>query len=673
MDEVLDALDSAFRRAPDSRCWAFPGPVTRAIIHLLDAIAMRPDKIAHYAAISQVVAKRDDYFPAGVKVAVHHHPTHLKGLVPGPQQTIFSASRLDPAKRIDLIIDAYIRSGLDTPLHIAGSGSDEMRLRAAAGNHPGIRFLGRIPNAALAQEYARAICVPFVPRDEDYGLITLEAMLAAKPVIATTDSGGPTELIEHGRTGLIVKPDANSLATAMRQLCDDGARALRMGLAAQAEGARLNWDTLCDALLSAVSRPSHPSSVPAQAGSTRAPAVETRRAKPLLGVLNTYPIAPVTSGGKLRLRGLYSRLAEQFQIKFVNLAPSHVSRNVRQLGADFSEELVPKSQAFIDNERRLEELLGASVEDLTAALHPSSAPQWLDAIDTLARHADLMVCSHPYAMPALREVSSAAFVYEAHNVEADLKADIYGDHQWAIDQVRALEQRAVFDAALVTSCSAPDLERLRELYERADDGKFAVVPNGIDLHRTPFRDAASTARRRSMFGVKQPLALFMGSAHGPNIDAARVVFEAARRLPHVHFLLLGSVCRAVEDWKRPANIGLAGVVSDVEKSCWLDICDVGLNPVISGSGTNLKLIEYAAAGLPVVSTDFGARGMGFSAGREYVSATAEAFAEGIETLLGQAHGEREGMARHARRQIEANSDWSSIAGIYATALKDLLA
>jgi glycosyltransferase involved in cell wall biosynthesis len=672
MDEVLDALDAAFRRAPDSACWAFPGPVTRAVIHLLDAIAMRPDKIAHYAAISRVVATRDRYFPAGVKVTVHHHPTNLKGLVPGSQQTIFSASRLDPAKRIDLIIDAYIGSGLDAPLHIAGSGSDEARLRAAAGNHPGIRFLGRIPDAQLVQEYARAICVPFVPRDEDYGLITLEAMLAAKPVITTTDSGGPIELIEHGRTGLIVKPDANSLATAMRQLCDDRAAALQMGVAAQRDGVRPNWDTLCEALLSA-SRTSRTSSDERQPGISSAPTVATRRAKPLLGVLNTYPIFPVTSGGKLRLHGLYSRLAEQFQIKFVNLAPSHVSRNVRNRGADFSEELVPKSQAFVDKERRLQELLGASVEDLTAALHPSSAPQWLDAIDTLARQVDLMVCSHPYAMPALREVSSAAFVYEAHNVEADLKADIYGDHQWAIDQVCALERRAVVDAVLVTTCSALDQQRFRELYETADDGRCAVVPNGIDLLRTPFRNSASTARRRSMLGVKQPLALFMGSAHGPNIDAARLVFEAARRLPRVHFLLLGSVCRAVEDWQRPANVGLAGVVSDAEKSCWLDICDVGLNPVISGSGTNLKLIEYAAAGVPVVSTDFGARGIGFSAGREYVPATAEAFADGIKTLLGQARGERESMARNARRLIEANSDWSPIAGAYATALKEVLA
>jgi glycosyltransferase involved in cell wall biosynthesis len=605
-DDLLDALDGAFRRAPDSPCWAFPGPVTRAAIRLLDAIAMRPDKIVHYAAISQVVAARDGYFPAGVDVAVHHHPTDLRGLAPGPQETIFSASRLDPAKRIELIIEAYMQSGVDVPLNIAGSGPDEARLRAVAGDHPGIRFLGRVPDPVLAQEYARAICVPFVPRDEDYGLITLEAMLAAKPVIATTDSGGPTELIEDGRTGLIVKPDAMALSLAMRRLCDDRSAALEMGMAGQARAARLNWATLCDALL-AGSRAAQIHTQAVQRGNSPAPSVVTRRAKPLLGVLNTYPIAPVVSGGKLRLHGLYSRVADQFQVQFVNLAPPHFSRTVRSLGTDFSEELVPKSQAFVDEEQRLQDSLGASVEDLAAALRPSSALQWLEAIDALARRADLMVCSHPYAMPALRTVSSAAFVYEAHNVEADLKAGIFGTHQWALDEVSSLERRAVLDAVLVTACSAQDLERLRNLYGCADSQTLAVVPNGIDIAATPFREAARTAHRRSLLGVTQPLALFMGSAHGPNIDAARVVFETAERLPNVHFLLLGSVCHVVETWERPANVGLAGVVSDVEKACWLDICDVGLNPVISGSGTNLKLIEYAAAGVPVVSTDFGSR------------------------------------------------------------------
>jgi glycosyltransferase involved in cell wall biosynthesis len=674
LDELLDALDAAWRRSPQSPCWAFPGAVTRAAIRLLDAIAMRPDRIVHYAAISQVVATREGYFPTGVNVAVHHHPTSLKGLAPGPQQTLFSASRLDPAKRIDLIIEAYRQSKVDMPLHIAGSGPDEARLRAAAAGHSGIRFLGRVTDAVLAQEYARAVCVPFVPRDEDYGLITLEAMLAAKPVITTTDSGGPLELIKHQRSGLIVEPDVAALADAMHRVCADLPNALDMGLAARTSVAHLNWDALCDALLAAGRQPS-PDNHKDKAAAVKAaaPGIVLRRAKPILGVLNTYPIAPVISGGKLRLHGLYKRVAEQFEVQFINLAPSHM-QGVHNLAADFSEELVPKSKAFAEAEQQLENTLGASVEDLVAALHPAATPQWLDAIDALARRADLIVCSHPYAMPALRKVTSDAFVYEAHNVEADLKADIYGSHRWAVDQVLTLERRAVLDSILVTACSQRDRERMGELYGPQEaDAKLIVVPNGIDVVATPFRSAAQIQSRRSALRVAHPLALFMGSAHGPNIDAARVIIEAAARLPSVHFLLLGSICYSVQTWERPANVGLLGVVSDAEKATWLAICDLGLNPVISGSGTNLKLLEYAAVGLPVVSTEFGARGCGYCAGRDYVCAEADAFAAGIEAMLQLTQADRDSMARNARRRVEAEGDWTAIASAYSKSLAQILA
>jgi glycosyltransferase involved in cell wall biosynthesis len=359
-------------------------------------------------------------------------------------------------------------------------------------------------------------------------------------------------------------------------------------------------------------------------------------------------------------------------VRFVNLGPSHLPRHARELSADLSEELVPKSKAFATHEERLEAQLGASVEDLTAALHPSSVPQWLEAIAALERSADLIVCSHPYALPALRTVSSAPFVYEAHNVEADLKAGIFGAHRWAVDRVSALEEHAVRDAVLVSACSAQDRERLRALYQRADNAGLIVVPNGIDIAATPLRCAASTARRRAALGMNRPLALFMGSAHGPNIDAARVVVEASAELPDVDFLMLGSVCSVVKTWERPANIGLAGVVSDAEKAGWLEVCDVGLNPVISGSGTSLKVIEYAAAGVPVVSTDFGVRGAGFTCNREYVSATEDSFAGGIETALGLAPPEREAIVRNARRRVETRADWAVIAAAYAQALKQLL-
>ena len=74
-------------------------------------------------------------------------------------------------------------------------------LRELAAGDPRIRFTGFLNDAELAEAYAGARAVLFAPTDEDYGYITLEAMLSAKPVVTTTDSGGPTELVEAGVDG----------------------------------------------------------------------------------------------------------------------------------------------------------------------------------------------------------------------------------------------------------------------------------------------------------------------------------------------------------------------------------------------------------------------------------------------------------------------------------------
>jgi hypothetical protein len=66
-----------------------------------------------------------------------------------------------------------------------------------------------------------------------YGYACLEACDAEKPVITCTDSGGPLELIENGRTGLAVEPDPRALAEAMDRLFEDRAEAAAMGRSAR--------------------------------------------------------------------------------------------------------------------------------------------------------------------------------------------------------------------------------------------------------------------------------------------------------------------------------------------------------------------------------------------------------------------------------------------------------
>ncbi|AQV96484.1 group 1 glycosyl transferase [Cupriavidus necator] len=668
VDAVTEALQAAMQHAPDSSLWAFPGAFSRAVVHLLDAIAMQPGHIAHYGAIAETVARRQDYFPAGAKVSVHHHPTGLKKAdhpAGGPvHEGIFSASRLDRPKRIDLVIEGYLRAEVDVPLRIAGSGPDEARLRALAGGHPNIHFLGRLTDAQLAQEYARALFVPFMPRDEDYGLITVEAMQAGKAVLTTADAGGPTELVTHGQNGLVVPPEAGAVAAAMRQLCHDRNATIEMGMLGAARIAPVTWEGLCEAMLSWSRKP---------AATTAAPAIGAK-AKPVVAVINTFPIAPAVSGGKLRLYGLYRQVAQTFAVHFVNLGPPHLPRHVRELGPGFVEEVVPKSKAFGAEAISLEQKVGASAEDLAAALKPELVPEWLEAIDRAARSADIVVCSHPYGYPALRRVSKVPFVYESHNVESDLKRGIYGRHEWATELVRWVEQQACWEARAITACSDEDAARLRELY-RLDNPHLCIetVPNGIDLGAVPFRPASVKAMRRAVMRTDRPVALFMGSAHGPNIEAAHAILAAAAQAPGIDFVLMGSVCHAVADAPRTPNVGLVGVVSDAEKAMWLDVAEFGLNPVVSGSGTNLKLVEYAAAGLLVVGTPFGARGSAFVAGEHYLAAENAALAEGLRQALALPEETRNRIIAAAYATIRDSGDWRGIAAGYVKLLERVLA
>jgi glycosyltransferase involved in cell wall biosynthesis len=96
----------------------------------------------------------------------------------------FSLSRLDPEKRIDLLIAAC--NQMKRPLLIGGTGTDEARLRSLAG--PTVHFLGRVPEDELPHFYARCRAFLFAA-DEDFGIAPVEAQSFGRPVIAYGHGG----------------------------------------------------------------------------------------------------------------------------------------------------------------------------------------------------------------------------------------------------------------------------------------------------------------------------------------------------------------------------------------------------------------------------------------------------------------------------------------------------
>ena len=114
--------------------------------------------------------------------------------------------------------------------------------------------MGFLNDAQLTDAYAGARAVLFVPAQEDYGYITLEAMLSGKPVVTTTDSGGPMELVVPGVTGLATPPDSAALGGAINALLRRPWMGWRMGRDGARRARQVTWDAVLATLLDGIDR-----------------------------------------------------------------------------------------------------------------------------------------------------------------------------------------------------------------------------------------------------------------------------------------------------------------------------------------------------------------------------------------------------------------------------------
>jgi glycosyltransferase involved in cell wall biosynthesis len=164
---------------------------------------------------------------------------------------VLSVNRLDRAKRIDLLIEAV---ALEPRLRvvIASDGPDRERLEQLArdlGINGRIRFTGRVPPEQLADLYARCLATFYAPVDEDYGMGPYESLLSEKPVITTTDAGGPLDIVSDRATGLVVRPDPAEIAGAATWLRDHVDEAAAFGRAGRSLAEKVTWERAIDRIL----------------------------------------------------------------------------------------------------------------------------------------------------------------------------------------------------------------------------------------------------------------------------------------------------------------------------------------------------------------------------------------------------------------------------------------
>jgi glycosyltransferase involved in cell wall biosynthesis len=221
----------------------------RRKIHALDRVALA--EATHLFAISRNVAERVERSTGLNAEVLPPPPQELEYRCDGYGDFVLSVNRLDRAKRIDLLLEA---AALDPALEIvvAGDGPDRSRLESLArdrGLDGRARFAGRVSAEELADLYGRCLAVYYAPVDEDYGMVPYEAFLSEKPVLTTTDAGGPLEVVADHRTGLVVAPEALELARAAGWLREHRKEAATLGQAGKAIASEVTWDRAISRLL----------------------------------------------------------------------------------------------------------------------------------------------------------------------------------------------------------------------------------------------------------------------------------------------------------------------------------------------------------------------------------------------------------------------------------------
>ena len=230
------------------------GEALRALIHAEDRAAFEASPHPIYANSGNVAGRLETHLGLA-STPLYHPPPNGGALRPGAYgDYLFVPGRINPSKRLELTLEALAQSR--ARLVIAGVAENPayqnhlMKMTEEMGIAGRITWLGAVDDATLIKHYAEARGVVFVPQDEDYGYITLEAMLSGKPVITVTDAGGPLEFITDGVEGLITAPDAAVLGAAFDRLMEDTAAAERMGQAglARYKSQNISWDHVVETL-----------------------------------------------------------------------------------------------------------------------------------------------------------------------------------------------------------------------------------------------------------------------------------------------------------------------------------------------------------------------------------------------------------------------------------------
>jgi glycosyltransferase involved in cell wall biosynthesis len=223
--------------------------------------------------------------------------------------------------------------------------------------------------------------------------------------------------------------------------------------------------------------------------------------------------------------------------------------------------------------------------------------------------ADIVISDFPFCPPVPGPWSAKPWFMISHELEFKL----FEQGRWLENlfarKMHAIEKAAPQRYTDIFVCAQEDRDFFRE-HDSENRLKLPYVRCGVDCRIYSAAPGVRMGVRAELdLSAEDWLIVFSGSRYGPNVEAfeqlkafcrAEARFLATNRL---YFLALGSMA------SYPSREGALIVTGPVpEVIPFFAAGDAGFNPITRGSGSNVKLFEYLAARLPVISTLFGVRG-----------------------------------------------------------------
>ncbi len=260
-----------------------------------------------------------------------------------------------------------------------------------------------------------------------------------------------------------------------------------------------------------------------------------------------------------------------------------------------------------------------------------------------------------------RILPDTAQVYDAHNIDSDLWSQLAAAQHsnvfkgYTANALKA-EKNLYKRVDAFCCCSEADREKLFALNQGRLPG--FTIPNGVDADSKPFDENPTKHSQKEI--------LFCGSLdYYPNEEGLiwfyNQVFPLIKKaIPEVVLTLVGASAKKERHQKLldDPSVHVEGKVTDLQPFYYR--AGVCIAPLLSGSGTRLKILEAMSFGSPVVSTSIGSEGLNVIAGKHLLVADEPiAFAEKVITLL-QINDLFEKVRLNARELVYSDYAWVKI-------------